>query len=66
MVQRDQRHLCSTRTQVRSLAPHSGLKGPMLPLLWHSFPGLGTPYATGWQKIHTHTHAHTLASVAGK
>ena len=35
VAQWDQQHLCSARTQVRSLAGHSKLKGPVLPQLWH-------------------------------
>ena len=35
VVQWYQWHLCSTRTQVRSLDQHSGLKDPALPQLWH-------------------------------
>ena len=56
VVQRDQWHLGSTGMQVRSLAPHSGLR------IGHShscdvghncgsdlIPGPGTPYAAGQQ-----------------
>ena len=35
MVQQDQQCLCSTRTQIPSLAWHSELKDLALPLLWH-------------------------------
>ena len=34
VTQRDQQHLCSARTQVQSLAQHSGLKDPVLLQLW--------------------------------
>ena len=33
VTQWNEQHLCSTRTQVRSLAQHSGFKDPMLPHL---------------------------------
>ena len=33
LVQWDQQLLCSTRTQVQSLAQHGGLKDPVLPQL---------------------------------
>ena len=50
--------LCSTRIQVWSQAPHSGLKDPALlqaSALGHNcgsdlIPGLGTPYIMGWPK----------------
>ena len=34
MAQWDQQHLCSSRTQVQSLAQHHGLKDPALLQLW--------------------------------
>ena len=39
--------LCSARTQVHSLDPHSGLKDLAMPSL---IPGPGTPYAAGQPK----------------
>lgn len=41
--QQDGQHICSARTQVRSLAPYNGLKDPALSPLWHrSQPWLGS------------------------